>query len=170
MNDLQKQLQIVSQFQRESELRRKREDTIEVLIRIMSASYDKSVSYTRLFMIGGYASFFAVWAKVYDMFSAFYMGLAGILMFLSVLVFIVWELYKMIFYATNLKALYKVLEEKDPEKFNKNLEHHQMAEKRKSLEQVKIWWLVLIVTVFPALGAAGILICSFCKYLFDSMM
>lgn len=170
MNNLQNQLQKVAQIQQESELRRQREDTIQVLIRIMSASYDKSVSYTNLFMVGGYASFFIVWAKIYDQFSKFYMGLAGVLMFISLLVFIVWELYKMIFYSTNLRDLHKVLEEKDPKKFNVKLSEHQINEKKRSLELVKIWWLVLIVTIIPALFAAGIIICLFCKYIITNMV
>jgi len=170
MNDLQDQMQRSAQMQQESELRRQREDTIQILIRIMSASYDKSVSYTNLFMVGGYASFFVVWAKMYDKFSKFYMGLAGVLMFISLLVFIVWELYKMIFYSTNFRNLQKVLEEKDPKKFNAKLSEHQFNEKKRALEQVKIWWLVLIVTIIPALFASGILICLFYKYIINNMV
>jgi len=170
MNDLQKQLQQISQIQKESELHRQREDTIQVLIRIMSASYDKSVSYTNLFMIGGYASFFVVWSKMFDQFPKFYMGLAGVLMFISLIVFIVWELYKMIFYSTNLRDLHKVLEEKDPKKFNVKLSEQQINEKKRNLRQVKIWWLVLIFTIIPALFAAGIIICLFCKYIINNIV
>lgn len=169
MNDLQNQMQKFAQIQQDSELRRQREDTIQILIRIMSASYDKSVSYTNLFMVGGYASFFVVWTKMYDQFSKFYMGLAGVLMFISLIVFIVWELYKMIFYSTNLRDLHKLLEEKDPKEFNVKLSKQQINEKKRTLEQVKIWWLVLIVTIIPALFASGILICLFYKYIINNM-
>jgi hypothetical protein len=158
------------QVQQESELLRQREETIQVLIQVMSASYDKSVSYTNLFMIGGYASFFAVWAKMYDQFSKFYMGLAGVLMFISLSVFIVWELYKMIFYSTKLRELHKILEEKDPNIFHAKLNQQQINEKKRSLEQVKIWWLVLVVTIIPALSAAGILIYLSCNYIINNMV
>jgi hypothetical protein len=169
MNDLQAKLQQLSQAQHISELHRQREDTVQILIKVMSASYDKSVAYTNIFMVGGYASFFAVWSKVYDDFSKFYMGLAGVLMFISLLVFIVWELYKMIFYSTNLKELYRVLQETDPVKFNEKLKKRQIEEKKRGLEQVRLWWLVLVVTILPALLAAGILICSFCKDIINNM-
>lgn len=158
------------QMQQESELRSQREEAIQFWIRVMSASYDKSVSYTNLFMIGWYASFFAVWSKMYDKFPKFYMGLAGVLMFISLCVFIVWELYKMIFYSTRLRDIYKVLEEKDPNKFNVKLNEQQINEKKRYIEQVKIWWLVLIITIIPASFAAGILICLFCKYIINNMV
>lgn len=148
MNDLQKQLQQIAQMQQESELRRQREDTIKVLIRIMSASYGKSVSYTNLFMVGGYAFFFVVWAKMYNQFPKFYMGLAGVLMFISLLVFIVWELYKMIFYSTNLRDLHKVLEEKDPKKFNVKLSEQQINEKRGVLSKSRFGDLFLLSLLF----------------------
>jgi len=177
MNDLQKKLQQMgqmqhemAQMQHESELHRQREETVQVLIRIMSASYDKSVAYTNLFMVGGYASFFVVWTKMYDQFPKFYMGLAGVLMFISLLEFIIWELYKMIFYSTNLRDLHKVIEEKDPKKFNDKLSKQQINDKKRTLEQVKIWRLVLIVTIIPALGAAGIIICLFYAYIINNMV
>jgi hypothetical protein len=127
----EKQVNVFTQQQKEIELRRQQEETIQILIRIMSASYDKSVSYTNIFMIGGYASFFTVWAKSYEHFSRFYMGLAGVLMFISLLVFIVWELYKMIFYSTYFKDLYKVVEETKPNEFFKKLNQQQINEKKK---------------------------------------
>jgi hypothetical protein len=164
------QLQQCVQMQQESELHRLREEAIQFQIQVMSASYDKSVSYTNLFMIGGYASFFTVWAKMYNQFSKFYMGLAGVLMLISLTVFIIWELYKMIFYSTNLRDLHKILEEKDPKIFNAKLNQQQINEKKRILEQVKIWWLVLVVTIIPALFAAGILISLFYKYIIDNMI
>ncbi len=164
------QLQQLVQMRQESELRRQREETIQVLIRVMSASYDKSVSYTNLFIVGWYASFFTVWTKTYNQFPKFYMGLAGVLMFISLCVFMVWELYKMIFYATNLRDLNKVLEEKDPNKFKDKLNEQQINEKKRSLEQVKIWWLVLVVTIIPASFATGVLIHLFYNYIINNMV
>ena len=169
-NNIENQVQHVAQIQKEAELRRQQEDTIQILIRIMSASYDKSVSYTNLFMVAGYASFFTIWAKMYGQFSKFYMGLAGVLMSLSLCVFIVWKLHKMIFHSTYFSDLYKVLEEKDPKEFFAKLNQQQINEKKRHLEQIKIWWLVLVVTIIPALCAAGILISLFYKYIIDNMI
>ena len=76
----------------------------------------------------------------------------------------------MIFYSTNLKELYKVLEESDPVRFNEKLSQRQIEDKKRSLEQVKLWWLVLVVTIVPAMLAAGILICTFCKHIIEDMV
>lgn len=166
---MQEQLRAMGEFLRQSELQKKKNETVETLIKVMSASYDKASTFTNVIMIGGYASFFAVWGKMYDKLSPFYMGLSGAFVTLSVLFFIFWEIHKLIFYSTNLKDFYQVTEEENPERFFDKLNKIRLEEQRKSLRQVKIWYFVLIVTIIPGVTGAGIFIVHFINYLVKSM-
>lgn len=158
MEDLQKMVAQMAEKQHLDALQQQRDETVEILIRVMSASYDKARTNANLIMIVGYASFFAVWGKLYEKLSPFWMSLSGALMISSVLVFIVWEIYKMIFYSTNLKDLYKITEEKNPDTFNKKLKENEISSKKRNLEQLKIWYLVLILTAIPGVSAGFILL------------
>jgi len=159
----------MAEQQRLQALQKQRDETVEILIRVMSASYDKANTTANLIMIGGYASFFAVWGKFYEKFSPFWMSLSGALMIFSVLIFIVWEIYKMTFYSTNLKDLYKIIEEKNPDAFNKKLKENEIATKKRTLEQLKIWYVILILTVVPGVSAGFILLYSFYLYILKNI-
>jgi hypothetical protein len=131
MNNIEQQLKIASELYRQSQLQNQKNETVEILIKVMSASYDKSTAYSNLMLIGGYATFYTVWGKMYAELPSFNMKLSALLMSTSVLFFICWELYKMIFYSDNLRGLYKITEETNPEKFHKDLNKYKLDEQKK---------------------------------------
>ncbi|MHB8988636.1 MAG: hypothetical protein ACYC6S_07615 [Desulfobulbia bacterium] len=169
MNNLQAVVAQIGEQQRIKDLVQQRDETVEILIRVMSASYDKANTTANLIMIGGYASFYAVWGKFYDKFPSFWMSISGALMILSVMIFIVWEIYKMIFYSTNLSGLYKIIAEKNPEVFSKKLKENEISTKKRNIEQLKIWYVVLFLTVIPGVSAGFILLYSFYLQIIKSM-
>lgn len=165
MNNIEQQLKIAVENQRQSQIQNKKKETIEILIKVMSASYDKAAAYTNLILIGGYATFFTVWGKMYGELPSFNMKLSALFMSTSVLFFICWEIYKMFFNSDNLKGLYEITEEKNPEKFLIDLNNYNLNEQKKSLRLVKIWHFVLVITVIPGVLGGAILIVSFVNYL-----
>jgi hypothetical protein len=165
MNNLEQQLKIANESIRQSQIQNQKKETIETLIQLMSASYDKATAYSNLILIGGYAIFFTVWGKMYNELPSFNMKLSALFMLASVLFFISWEIYKMIFYSDNLKGLYKITEETNPEKFLTDLNNYKLNEKKKSLRLVKIWYFVLIITIIPGVLGGAILLVSFANNL-----
>jgi hypothetical protein len=165
MNNLEQQLKIAIESNRQSQLQNQKKETIEILIKIMSVSYDKAAAYSNLILIGGYAIFFTVWGKMYGELPPFNMKLSALFMSTSVLFFICWEIYKMIYYSNNLKGLHKITKETNPEKFFIDLKNYNLDEQEKNLRMVKIWYFVLIITIIPGVLGGAILLVSFANNL-----
>ena len=169
MEDIKITAAQIKEQRRLNALQQKQDETVEILIRVMSESYDKARMNTNLMMIVGYASFFAVWGKLYEKFPLFWMSLAGALMIFSVLIFILWEIYKMIFFSTNLKDLYKISEETSPETFNQKLKENEISSKKRNLRQLNIWYIVLVLTAVPGVIAGFMLLYSIFLYIIKNM-
>ena len=85
-------MRLVNQQQQEQVAK----DIIESHIKILSASYDKAVTYTNVIVIGGYASFFGLWSVSKPYLSAVQARWAALIMLLSVSTFVFFEVYKMV--------------------------------------------------------------------------
>ena len=80
----------------------------EWLLKATSTLYDKSTSYTNLIMAAGYAAYFAMWSNTSPLISHRLARVSAALMLTSLLVFIFWEVSKMILISLNNKNLAKV--------------------------------------------------------------
>jgi len=144
-----------------------KDERVDVMIRILSAMYDKAMAYTNLIIVAGYAGFFAVWSSMKDNLSPVELFLSALCITLSLTVFIFWEVFGMIARTKNLKGLLRVLDA-PPNEFQAALAKQQMAEKKQNIWVLRIWLVALIFTATPALVAAGLLIFSFGRQLWTA--
>jgi len=158
MNDLIRQL---AQQQQE----KLANDIIESQIKIVSASYDKAVTYTNIVVIGGYASFFGLWSLTKQYLTATQALWAALIMLASVCTFVFFEVYKMIITTRALLDRAKIFEDPvaktDPKVLLDKLREFEQSYKRHNVLFIRIWWINVIVAVATALVAIGILVFSF---------
>jgi uncharacterized membrane protein len=149
-------------------LERDKDERVEVLIRVMSAMFDKAMAYTNLILVAGFAGFFAVWGSMKEHLSDVERSLSAFAITISLTIFIFWEVFAMVARSKNFKGLLRVLEA-PPEKFQAALAKQQQAERLQNIWTLRIWAVVLVFTVVPALVAAAILIYSFGRQLWAAI-
>jgi len=124
-------------------------------LKATSTLYDKAASYTNLVMAAGYAAYFAMWSNTVSLISHYLARTSAILMLISLMVFIFWEVTKMVLIGLNNKYLAKVALAPLDE-FDALLQAHQTKEHKLNARLAVAWPFVLIVAVPTAFIALGI--------------
>lgn len=132
---------------------------LEVL-KILSHLYDKAATYVNIIMAIGYAGFFAVWSNMKVYMSAFDMRISALCMVASVVLFVMWEVIKMIITSSSLHKLQDVINA-SPDNFSAKLATQQKEAAIIDVQVMKWWPIVLFFTTLTALVAANILVYSF---------
>jgi len=105
LNRLTKEVKELRQFQASVEYEKQVQAALELMGR-MQASH---ASYTNLIIVAGYAAFFTFWSTLKNDLPKWLYAVSGLLIVLSLLVFIAWEVTKMIWGAFHLrKAEYQL--------------------------------------------------------------
>ncbi len=146
----------------ETGLKQEQERRIEILIRILSAVFDKALAYTNVILIAGYVAFFTVWGNVKSLLSPTEMRLTALSVTISLLVFVAWEVTKMILSSRNLKGLLEVVNS-TPQDFDSKLRRQQERERRFNIRFLRFWPVVLVFTILPALVGVIVLIWTFVR-------
>mgnify|MGYP001260409379 FL=1 len=138
---------------------------IESHVKILSAGYDKAVTYTNVIVIGGYASFFGLWSVSKPYLSAVQARWAGLIMLLSVSTFVFFEVYKMVVTTRELHKRTQILQnpeaQDNPTIWLAKLEEYEQNCRRENIAFIRIWGANVIVAVVSAVVAVGILGFSF---------
>ena len=129
------------------------------ILRIYSALYDKAATYVNIIMAIGYAGFFAVWSNMKVYMSAFDMRLSALCMLTSVVIFVMWEVAKMYITSANLHQVQDIL--KFHAEFDAKLIALYQQEAMINVHFMRLWPIVLFLTIVTALVATSILIYSF---------
>lgn len=132
---------------------------IDVLKEILTHAYSKAAAYTNVIIIAGYAAFFTLWNSMDGKLPAKPMFAAAICISLSVIIFILFEVYKMI-----KSSLYFRMLGKEFEKVQKPdivIAKFQAEGQKFDQKMSMIWIYVLIPTLALGLTGAGILIYQF---------
>lgn len=134
---------------------------IDILKEILTHAYDKSSAYTNIVIIAGYVAFFSLWKET-KIFLPSKAALAAVLLMLtSALLFVLYEVFKMVSGSVYFRNIGKEIENiKDPKEF---IEKVQKGQQKLSTLNFKIWYLVLIPTVTTGFSGAGILVYYFVK-------
>jgi hypothetical protein len=140
--------------------RPEQEQMIETLIKIGSAQYDKAAAYANLIMAAAYAAFFAVWSNMKGLMSPSEMRLSALCMVVSLLVFVVWELTKMVLTSARMRGLAQLVQSPGFD-FPAKLKQQQLADARFNLGVARAWPIALVASVVPGVCAGGILVWSF---------
>jgi len=146
-------------------------EIIENQIKIISALYDKSVTYTNVIIIGGYAGFFGLWSLTKSYLSKEQVLWSAIFIFISIFGFVFFEVVKMIFTSYSLLRRNNSISdpslENDPVKLLDNLKQYDKDTEKHSTIFIKYWNIMLVITVTTALIAIAILFYSFIIGLID---
>lgn len=160
MTDLQKVVEELAE--------KAKNERVEIMIRVMSAVFDKAAMYTNLIIVAGFAGFFTVWGNMKPHLSNVEILTSTLCISISLTVFIFWEVFGMLVRSKNFKELIEVLNTPE-DQFRAALGKQQKNEQLRNIRVFRIWPVILFFTVAPALVAAGILIFSFGRQLWAAI-
>jgi Predicted membrane protein (DUF2127) len=160
----------VEDLQRRDLQRQARENT-ESYVKIITALYDKGTAYTNLLLIGGYASFFALWTNTRPLITTNQARWAAILMLISASIFVIFEVYKMLQNTAHLVRYQRILQqnienEANPAVINEAFREYDHAYNQRRNRLIIPWFISNCFAVPTALIAVSILLCGFISGLF----
>jgi hypothetical protein len=132
-------------------------------IDILTKGFDRASAYTNLVMFGGYAGAFTIWNFTRDMLGTLAQASVALLLIISLVTFIFFEVFKMVI---NAKAVFRqraiLTKGMPPEQFFTELRQLEQQENLRIAKIIMpIWRVAMVITVFTALGAFGILLWVF---------
>jgi hypothetical protein len=146
------------------------EQMIDSLIKIVSATYEKAVAYTNVILVAGYASFFALWVSTKPVLPGKPAIAAILLMTFSVTIFVFFELYKMIqhgcFFSRHQRLLADPEALADPLLLQTRIKEFENLQRQEALSHIRVWIVVLWLTIPTALLAIAILAFNYLVLLF----
>ncbi|NIA07839.1 MAG: hypothetical protein GWP14_09460 [Actinobacteria bacterium] len=136
---------------------------VDMQIKILAAIYDKATTYTQLIIIVGYASFFGIWSFVKGYISEKCVLWSAIFMSVSVTIFVLFEVCKMIYTSWFLlkrdSTLKNIQNMDDPQKILDALRRHDKQVQRTTVRWGKFWcWIIVPTVLFAVIAIAMSLI------------
>jgi len=147
---IEKGLGAVQVGQIEMKSKAQNKEAMELLAKIHTATSN----YTNLIMAVGYVGLFTLWSELRGELTGIWFAITGLLITFSLLMFIGWELIKMI---RGQKAMSKAL------KSGYNLDQIKIVYDEQESLNAKSWPLFLWPTVMSGLGAGVVLLIFFGK-------
>ena len=130
---------------------------------VIIISYEQAKNYSNIIMMGGYAGLFAIWGFTKSNLEKWQSISVGLLTLLSVLIFILFELYGLWFRSTQTFNLLSQLQK--AEKLDKFPDDYGKQELKRLETLAKVWPFFFFSAVTTALLAAFILAWSFVSQL-----
>jgi hypothetical protein len=123
---------------------------------LVAKIYSQSISYTNLIMVVGYAGLLTLWSKLKPDLPPALFSLTGLLIGLSLVLFISWELVKMVGGHLKIRRLQKSLEGAKPgpgtiARFQNELQGYEAG-------WAKLWPWFFIPTLISGIGASLLLL------------
>lgn len=135
---------------------------VEAFIQLNEKLMSNAINYTNLIMVAGYAGFFAFWSTLTSKIPAWLFSACGLLITLSLTLFISWELIKMFWGAKHMRETQALLAKSRTPSTVANFEK---AIREFNAKAQKVWMYFLIPSVATGVLAAVMLICFFCREL-----
>lgn len=137
--------------------RKQVEQNVAVIKEIISHTYSKANSYSNVIIAAGYVGFFTLWSGIKKDIPDWAVLTSGALILLSLMIFIGFELYKMISCAVYMRKITNRIKLPTIE----TLAEIQDIEQQASLWNSRIWVFTLIPTVISGLLAGLVLLTGF---------
>jgi len=131
----------------------------ESQLELLTASYSQAKAYFNLVIVGGYASFFGLWKLTEDLLEPRQKLLAALLMSVSVVTFVFWEISQMILTNQSLIGIANAVN--DPANFLEKIQEHAKSSQKRMLKIRWFWPAQLFVTISTAVGGGGVLMYAF---------
>jgi len=133
----------------------------EAQLKLVTVSYDKAASYTTVIIFGGYAGFFAVWQLSKQYLSKGQTLWAALMILISLLSFVLFEVLKMVLVTRMFVARVSVLGlpevQADPKRLLQELKALEQVQRSHQRGFMVAWAVVVAICVSCALGGAAIL-------------
>ena len=139
-------------------------EVLEFYTSIIAHSYDKGSNYTNLIIMAGYAVFFTFWSNVKNEVNIIDARISVLYVIISVLFFIIWEIYEMIYSSSFLERLHK-FDQVPPAEFKVHMERVKKETEKLKANFARFWIWELILTIIPGFFGALVLIISYVKTL-----
>ena len=133
---------------------------------LLSFSFNRAMAYTNLILGAGYAGFFATWSFSRDRLSAHETLWSALLVTLSLLSFVLFEIFKAFYISKTLLGLSRAVA--DPEHLAQRLLEWQRDSHAAEIRFGRIWVVTFWFTVLTGVGGGGILIFAFVRALVQS--
>lgn len=149
---------------------RQAEAAIELQIKVLSATFDRSSAYTNVIILAAYAGFFGLWQLTKDSISQPLAMWAALLMLISVVSFVFFEVVKMALIQHNFLGAAKALKSPEvrasPQALQKAFAELEAVHERVHFHFMRFWIIVLVITVSTGMAAATLLGYAFVRSLF----
>jgi hypothetical protein len=125
---------------------------------LLASAYSSAAAYTNIILGAGYAGFFATWAFMRERLTPATELWAALLVLVSLLSFILFEVYKSFYISRSLLSLERAVGNTD--NFSALLAMHKVEAQRLALQFGSVWlrsfWFILLTGV----GGGVVLICA----------
>ncbi|WP_318504756.1 hypothetical protein [Photobacterium leiognathi] len=133
------------------------EQSVAAIKEIISHTYSKANSYSNVIIAAGYVGFFTLWSGIKKDIPDWAVLTSGALILLSMMIFIGFELYKMISSAVYMRKITTKIQLPTLD----TLAEIQHIEQQANLWNAKIWVFTVIPTAISGLLAGLVLLTSF---------
>lgn len=162
LTEMANRQQELAQKESQRQARELADKIVDVQTAILSAGFDKAATYTNLIVLGGYATYFALWSQVKDHLTPIAEILSGLCMLVSALTFVLFEVYKMVYVGRTFHRQRGILIDdsikNNPQAILSRLEEHQRETQRQTVIFGKVWlWNVGIAVTFALLATSFLL-------------
>jgi hypothetical protein len=134
---------------------------LEAQQKLVTVSYDKAAAYTTVIIFGGYAGVFGLWQLTKEYLSKSQALWAALLLLVSLLAFVLFEVGKMVLTTRTVFAKMRVLSSPEnkasPARFLKALEDLERTQSAALFPFMIAWAISVSIAVACALGAVGVL-------------
>ena len=140
---------------------------VEALIQLQEKQMTNQASYTNLIMVAGYAGYFAFWSTLVTKMPQWVFALCGLLMTLTLTLFIAWEIIKAFWTGRYFHQVQEIL---GKPRGSRTLSELQAVGSKFSAKGRR-WWIWFFATsVITGLSAATVLIIYFAVELVKTMI
>ncbi|MGO9380027.1 MAG: hypothetical protein ACLP29_15960 [Dissulfurispiraceae bacterium] len=146
--------------------RDERQELIQKNKEIITTSYEQARSHANIIIMGGYAGLFAIWNFTKSDLELWQSMSVGLLALISVLIFVLFELYSIWFRQNQTSKLLSQLEE--AEKLDKFTVDYKKQEIKRVKKFIKVWLYFFFSALGTGLLAALILAYSFAAKLISN--
>lgn len=145
------------------ELARRDESVRALFAEMQASSFAHANTYVTVIVFGAYAGLFAIWSNVKERLSADMVYWTGLLIGLSMMCFVAFEIFKMVVVSRDMMAMRSLIvvdmspEERDQRKKKLSASANYFINK----VVIPIWVITLAVTGITGFGAAVLLMTAF---------
>ncbi|MGY2137806.1 hypothetical protein ACW9I8_14480 [Pseudomonas reactans] len=163
VNTHAREIQELQKFQ----LRLERDKETDLLVQLNEKQMAGASNYTNLILVAGYAGLFGFWSTLSPKLPPMLYALCGLLGLLSLMLFISWEIIKMIWGNIHMARTNVMIEKVGGPKL---LQLFLASTKKFQIRSQRAWWFFLVPSLLSGLAAGFILIGFFCYQLWQAFL